>query len=1022
MSTTHAKNHDGLASAVTPPLTITGIAANQALSDVSSINPFANLTLNDKQPWDLVSAQISFTAGNGQLSGPNLSAATLINGQTVVNLAAVTPTQLQQELNALVFSPAPHQVKPGATVDTPFKLTFHGGGISLLDKPERTFGGGDNGFTSPLALTLDKNGDLFVAYGGNQTIEEYSASGSLLRILSAGVSNLMALTTDVQGDLFVTDSTNNTVLEYTPGGVLLHTLSTGVSYPDALALDSKGELFVANAGANTVEEFSRQGVLIRALGAGIAYPAALAIDQAGHLFVADEAGGYIQEFSNSGVLLQTLGQGLDQPAKLAIDRNGDLFVSNLGGVAEFSSAGVLLRTLSDGSNHFSPGDISVDSAGNLYVSSAYPLPDAPPKVWEFSASGVLAHVWSASLANPAALTVDGKGDLFVANSISETNSIENVQEYATQAIQNYVVSQTGPDVTVTAAAIAPPKVALGAAQTLYAGSVANISGLSIHDAAAGSAPISVQLSDGSGILNAAAPGVDGRGEHSRQLTLTGSLAAVNAALATLTDAHAKLGADNIRISVTDAGTQLSAVATDHIDVISAFSATGFTTQGKFTDTAVIHPFANLSLADGLLNDRPYAQISFPANRGGLSSDAISANASVGGIAVYTLSPASPAALQQELRDLTFTPNPGPAQTTRITLSLFGGEAPTLTLSSGLNHPDGVAIDAQGDIYVASLDNTLKEYSAAGVLLKTFSSQLSLPAAPYNYGANQQLIAVDSRGALYALGSNGDILEFSNAGTPLQTLHTGLSALTGLAVDPRGDVFAMNHNNVIEFSASGNLIQNDMHASASVAFDAQGDIFIAANTGVISEYSASGGLLQAFSDKLSYSPSALAVDNQGDIFIANGPGATIDEYSTGGALIKTYHTGLSDAAKLVLDAKGDLYVADIGNNTVTEYAPNGVLMRVLSTGIVRPQDLALDAQGDLIVANVGVLNGESGSVEIFPPLPSATYQNSATVLTLSPAPIVNGGGLDAAQTAAAPVQLTGVLDETQAMFNGRVLSN
>ncbi len=108
--------------------------------------------------------------------------------------------------------------------------------------------------------------------------------------------------------------------------------------------------------------------------------------------------------------------------------------------------------------------------------------------------------------------------------------------------------------TVAAAAPIPvsstPVVTASASLTLAAGAPHLLTGVSIADTAP-SGPITVLVSDSAGTLStAAASGVTTAGENSKALSLTGTLAAINASLATLTY-QAAAGTDWVWISAND---------------------------------------------------------------------------------------------------------------------------------------------------------------------------------------------------------------------------------------------------------------------------------------------------------------------------------------------------------------------------------------------------------------------------------------------------------------------------------------
>ena len=72
---------------------------------------------------------------------------------------------------------------------------------------------------APVSVATDAAGDVFVASMGNNTVEEFSSAGALVRTLSSGIDGPASLATDAGGDVFVANSIGNTVEEFLPIGV-----------------------------------------------------------------------------------------------------------------------------------------------------------------------------------------------------------------------------------------------------------------------------------------------------------------------------------------------------------------------------------------------------------------------------------------------------------------------------------------------------------------------------------------------------------------------------------------------------------------------------------------------------------------------------------------------------------------------------------------------------------------------------------------------------------------------------------
>jgi len=212
---------------------------------------------------------------------------------------------------------------------------------------------------------------------------------------------------------------------------------------------------------------------------------------------------------------------------------------------------------------------------------------------------------------------------------------------------------------------------------------------------------------------------------------------------------------------------------------------------------------------------------------------------------------------------------GPIGTGSVTifpLAGAGNVSPTAAIvgvGTQLAGPEGLALDGQGDIYVANFANLVTEYASG-------SSGDALPIASIA-GAGTQLaaptgIAIDASGKIYVTnliggvsaagsvtvyppGSNGDA-------APLATIagsNTGLSGPEGIAIDAAGSIYVAN----LVGGSSG---------TGSITIYASGSSGDAAPTATIS-----GAQLQG--------PQSVAVDSSGNIYIATSANSIV-EYAAG----------------------------------------------------------------------------------------------------------------------------------------------
>ena len=112
----------------------------------------------------------------------------------------------------------------------------------------------------------------------------------------------------------------------------------------------------------------------------------------------------------------------------------------------------------------------------------------------------------------------------------------------------------------------------------------------------------------------------------------------------------------------------------------------------------------------------------------------------------------------------------------------------------VNGPNGIAIDASGNVYVTTNANTIEKFSPNGVDLGVFAST----------GLNLALgLAFDRSGNLYAANFVGNTVEkFASDGTDLGVFAVVIGP-TGLAFDAAGNLCVANFSpSIMRFAPNG----------------------------------------------------------------------------------------------------------------------------------------------------------------------------------------------------------------------------
>lgn len=243
---------------------------------------------------------------------------------------------------------------------------------------------------------------------------------------------------------------------------------------------------------------------------------------------------------------------------------------------------------------------------------------------------------------------------------------------------------------------------------------------------------------------------------------------------------------------------------------------------------------------------------------------------------------------------------------------------TVLVSAGLNAPQGAAVDAQGNVYIADTgNNAIEQWNASTQLITLPVPGLSGPTG----------VAVDANGNLYiADPGNHAIEEWSPATGILSVLVPGLVNPYGVALDAQGNVyFSDAGNNAIEEWMPSTqqlvtLLGMNLNDPLGLAVDGFGNVYFA-NSGsdAIGQLSVAVGQASALVSSGIFEPSGVAVDGQDNVYFSDTGYNTVQQWNAATQQVVTLvPSGLNGPAGLAIDAQGNLYVADQLNNAIKEF--------------------------------------------------------------------------------------------------------
>jgi sugar lactone lactonase YvrE len=267
-------------------------------------------------------------------------------------------------------------------------------------------------------------------------------------------------------------------------------------------------------------------------------------------------------------------------------------------------------------------------------------------------------------------------------------------------------------------------------------------------------------------------------------------------------------------------------------------------------------------------------------------------------------------------------------------------------TSGLNDPWSVAVDRNGDVFIADYRNSrVVELQAQSVnfgSINICTSGQSTPA-PCNETLSLSYTVPDTDTYSFAvLDQNGNPnQEFSVSSTTCTTLNAGSTCTANLTFTPAAPGIR---------SGSIELIDSNGVQTSTLVYGLGQAPVIAYSPGVQAAISASGVS----------SPTGITMDEAGNVYIVDGNNSRVLEVTPSGVQ-STVASGLSNPWGVAVDGEGNIFISSTYNNNVLAIYASGGQAPISTTGLSQPEGLAVDGAGDLFIAD----NFNSRVVEITP---------------------------------------------------------
>ena len=320
-------------------------------------------------------------------------------------------------------------------------------------------------------------------------------------------------------------------------------------------------------------------------------------------------------------------------------------------------------------------------------------------------------------------------------------------------------------------------------------------------------------------------------------------------------------------------------------------------------------------------------------------------------------------------------------------SAFGGDGGPAT-KAGLSFPRGVALDADGNLFIADANNNrIRRVDAETGIITTVAGEGS-----FAFGGDDKLAVVASLRSPHdvAVSIQGDLLIADTFNNRVRRVDSGTGIITTVAGD----------GNFAYAGDAGQGTEASLRHPAGVTFGTQGDMYIAdssnhrvrrleAATGVITTiagdgdagFSGDGG--PALSATLSQ-PGGLVFDSAGNLFVADAGNHRVRQVAVSTSIITTVvgsgsadfsgdggpatTANIQSSEGVSVDGLDNLFIADTGNHRIRRVdAATDIITtvagretasfsgdggRATSATMSLPDDVARDSQGNLFIADTG----------------------------------------------------------------------
>jgi hypothetical protein len=298
---------------------------------------------------------------------------------------------------------------------------------------------------------------------------------------------------------------------------------------------------------------------------------------------------------------------------------------------------------------------------------------------------------------------------------------------------------------------------------------------------------------------------------------------------------------------------------------------------------------------------------------------------------------------------------------------------------GMNSPTGVGVDATGNVWVASYNSAVSQFSPTGTPI--LPNGVTNGGLFHSYGIaldpqNNAWIPNEDSTITGVNNNNGSITALSSTGQlisgPSGFIAGGIAYPIAVAIDPNATVWVLDYLNqhITLLSSTGQPLSGasgytstQLGFPISLAIDANHNAWVGNTYGnTVTKVSPDGNQFTSYS--CCDWAGGIAIDQRGDVWVANYMADSISQLASDGTVISSGYSdnqaSIQHPQGIAIDGAGHVWVTNILGSSITELAgsaansPGQILSPTAGwahdTNIGEGWAIAIDASGNLWITN------------------------------------------------------------------------